>query len=62
MRKKKPRRPRRDIGWPYLSGDLRIEDAGPPPKGPIIGRHRPVRVASAAPDETEPSPDNASPA
>lgn len=49
MRKKKPRRPHRDIGVPYMAGNVRIEDAGPPPKGPIVGRHRPVRVANAIP-------------
>lgn len=61
MRRKRGRRSRRDIGVPYMAGNVRIEDAGPPPKGPIIGRHRPMRVANAAPDKTEPSPDNASP-
>ena len=43
MRKKKNRRPRRKKGLPYMAGDVRIEDAGPHPKGPIIGRHNPVR-------------------
>ena len=42
MRKKKTRRPRRKKGLPYVAGDVRIEDAGPHPKGPIIGRHNPV--------------------
>lgn len=45
MRKKKNRRPRRKKGLPYVAGDVRIEDAGPHPKGPIIGRHNPVRRA-----------------
>ena len=45
MLKKRNRRPRWKRGWRYMAPDVRIEDAGPPPKGPIIGRHNPVRRA-----------------
>lgn len=39
-----------------MAPDVRIEDAGPPPKGPIIGRHNPVRRAKI-PGGAETPPD-----
>lgn len=47
MRKKRERKPRREAGAPYMAGDVRVEDAGPPPKGPIIGFHK---LAKPAPE------------
>ena len=48
MRRKRGRKPRRKSGAPYMAGDVRIEDAGPPPEGPIIGFRK------AAKSTTEP--------
>lgn len=63
MRKKKERRPRRKRLFRYKAADVRIEDAGPHPKGPIIG-YNPARSnktlggAEAPPDTAVTSPSN----
>lgn len=47
MRRKQGRKLCRKSGAPYMAGDVRVEDAGPPLKGPIIGFHK---LAKPAPE------------